>query len=116
MPVLPRGEISRARAPNSALRPNRGHNCGQAVEEIVALEHIQVQGLMTVAPIVARSEEARPHFVALRNLRDELAAQFTRPTWQHLSMGMTDDFEIAISEGATLVRVGRAIFGQRPAP
>ena len=81
-----------------------------AVEEILALPHLQVQGLMTMAPIVADPEQARPVFVRLRALCDELAAAFPQADWQHLSMGMTDDFEVAIEEGATLVRVGRAIF------
>jgi pyridoxal phosphate enzyme (YggS family) len=80
------------------------------VREITALPHLQVQGLMTMAPIVADPEEARPTFVRLRQLRDELAQQFPGSDWHHLSMGMTDDFEVAIEEGATMVRVGRAIF------
>ncbi len=80
------------------------------VEEIVALSHLQVRGLMTMAPIVTDPEEARPIFVRLRHLRDALAAAFPQTDWRHLSMGMTDDFEVAIEEGATLIRVGRAIF------
>jgi PLP dependent protein len=81
-----------------------------AVAEIVALPGLQLQGLMTMAPIVADPEEVRPVFAALRRLRDELAAIHPEAGWQHLSMGMTDDFEAAIEEGATLVRIGRAIF------
>jgi pyridoxal phosphate enzyme (YggS family) len=81
-----------------------------AVAEIASLQHLEVQGLMTMAPIVAAPEEARPVFVALRALRGRLADSFTQIDWRHLSMGMTDDFEIAIEEGATLIRVGRAIF------
>jgi pyridoxal phosphate enzyme (YggS family) len=81
-----------------------------AIEEIVALPHLQVQGLMTMAPIVENAEEARPVFCQLRRLRDELVTAFPQAAWRHLSMGMTDDFEVAIEEGATLVRVGRAIF------
>jgi len=87
-----------------------------AVEEIVALPHLSVQGLMTMAPIVADPEEARPVFVRLRQLRDALARAFPQADWQHLSMGMTDDFEVAIEEGATLVRVGRAIFAPQLPP
>jgi hypothetical protein len=68
---------------------------------------------MTMAPIVADQEAARPYFRQLRQLRDALARQFPAAGWQHLSMGMTDDFEVAVEEGATLVRIGRAIFGQR---
>ncbi|HSR29478.1 MAG TPA: YggS family pyridoxal phosphate-dependent enzyme [Anaerolineae bacterium] len=81
-----------------------------AMEEIVALPNLQVQGLMTMAPIVADPEQARPVFVRLRQLRDELAKAFPGAAWRDLSMGMTDDFEVAVEEGATLVRVGRAIF------
>ena len=81
-----------------------------AVEQILTLPNLQVQGLMTMAPIVTDPEHARPVFVRLRQLRDQLAADFDRADWHHLSMGMTDDFEVAIEEGATLVRVGRAIF------
>lgn len=81
-----------------------------AIEEIIALPHLSVQGLMTMAPIVAQPEEARPVFVRLRQIRDELSARFPHLDWDQLSMGMTDDFEVAVEEGATLVRVGRAIF------
>ena len=84
-----------------------------AVEEILSLPGIQVQGLMTMAPIVPDPEQARPVFTRLRSVRDELAARFPKSQWQHLSMGMTDDFEVAIEEGATIVRIGRAIFGPR---
>ncbi len=81
-----------------------------AIKEIVALPHLQVQGLMTMAPIVGDAEETRPVFVQLRRLRDELSGAFPQANWRHLSMGMTDDFEVAIEEGATMVRIGRAIF------
>ena len=86
------------------------------VDEIVRLTHLDVQGLMTVAPIVTVPDDARPVFRALRELRDELRTRFPTWSWQHLSMGMTDDFEIAIAEGATMVRIGRAIFGARTHP
>jgi len=78
----------------------------QAVEEIARLPRLEVKGLMTIAPLVADAEEVRPIFRRLRQLRDELGLE-------HLSMGMTDDFEVAVEEGATMVRIGRAIFGQR---
>jgi len=81
-----------------------------AVGEIVGLPNLEVQGLMTMAPIVADPEQARPVFVALRELRDALASDFAQSDFRFLSMGMTDDFEVAIEEGATHVRVGRAIF------
>lgn len=83
------------------------------VEEMLALPQVEVQGLMTMAPIVADPEEARPYFRRLRRLRDALAERFPGEYWRHVSMGMTDDFEVAIEEGATIVRIGRAIFGER---
>jgi pyridoxal phosphate enzyme (YggS family) len=87
-----------------------------AVEEILALPHLAVRGLMTMAPIVADPEQARPVFLRLRQLRDDLATVFPRNDWSQLSMGMTDDFEVAIEEGATFVRVGRAIFAPEQPP
>jgi pyridoxal phosphate enzyme (YggS family) len=84
-----------------------------AVEAISQLPNLQLDGLMTMAPIVDDPEQARPVFRALRELRDDLEACYPALTWPHLSMGMTDDFEIAVEEGATLVRIGRAIFGER---
>lgn len=83
------------------------------VEKIVTLPNLRVQGLMTIGPLVASAEEARPFFRALRTLRDELARQFAETGWLELSMGMTNDYAVAIEEGATIVRIGRAIFGQR---
>jgi pyridoxal phosphate enzyme (YggS family) len=77
-----------------------------AFENISRLPHLDIQGLMTVAPIFPQPEEVRPIFRRLRELRDRLKLK-------HLSMGMTDDFEIAIEEGATMIRIGRAIFGER---
>jgi uncharacterized pyridoxal phosphate-containing UPF0001 family protein len=68
---------------------------------------------MTMAPIVEQPEAARPIFSALRELRDRLVADFPTGDWSALSMGMTDDYAVAIEEGATIVRVGRAIFGPR---
>lgn len=83
------------------------------VEQILALPHLRVHGLMTIAPLSADPHTIRPVFRQLRLLRDAVARQFPATDWSHLSMGMTNDFEVAIEEGATLVRVGRAIFGER---
>ena len=97
----------------------KGRNIGgdpeldSAIESITALPALNVTGLMTMAPIVAEPEQARPVFIALRRLRDELAIRHLQCDWRHLSMGMTDDFEVAIEEGATMVRIGRAVFGER---
>ena len=76
------------------------------------LPHLRGAGLMTIAPAVADPEQARPVFATLRELRDQLRRRIS-DSWQELSMGMTDDFAVAIAEGATLVRIGRAIFGAR---
>lgn len=84
-----------------------------AAQQIAALPYLDVQGLMTIAPYAADPEAARPTFRALKRLRDELVRRVPQVAWQHLSMGMTGDFEVAIEEGATFVRVGRAIFGER---
>jgi hypothetical protein len=84
------------------------------VERIIALPHLQVCGLMTVAPLLGGLQAARPVFRHLRHLRDTLAQQFPAADWSALSMGMTNDFDVAIEEGATHIRVGRALFGERP--
>lgn len=80
---------------------------------LTALGGIRLQGLMTMAPLVDDPEAARPVFRTLRQLRDQLAAVCPQAEWRHLSMGMTNDFEVAIEEGATIIRVGSAIFGAR---
>ncbi len=79
---------------------------GALVEAAREARNLRLRGLMTIAPIASDAEDVRPVFRALR----ELAERHELP---ELSMGMTDDFEVAIEEGATLVRVGRAIFGER---
>ncbi len=95
------------------FRPEPRHSFYAAVDEILQLAHLDVQGLMAIAPIVSEPENARPFFAGLRQLRDDLRMRFPQRAWNRLSMGMTDDFEVAIAEGATLVRIGRAIFGER---
>ncbi|MEW6232980.1 MAG: YggS family pyridoxal phosphate-dependent enzyme [Chloroflexota bacterium] len=84
-----------------------------ALEEISKMPALQLDGLMTVAPLARDPEEARPVFRRLRALRDELRQSYNLPYFRHLSMGMTDDYPVAIQEGATMVRLGRAIFGER---
>lgn len=80
-----------------------------ASEEIAASQHLPIVGLMTIAGYETTSEEARPSFVLLRTLRDALRERTGLPL-EELSMGMSNDFEAAIEEGATLVRVGSALF------
>lgn len=83
-----------------------GKQLKEIVEAVGVLPNIEVKGLMTVAPHVEDPEEVRPVFAELKKLNDSFG-------FKQLSMGMTDDFEVAIEEGATMIRVGRAIFGER---
>ena len=81
------------------------------VRRIAEFPHISIQGLMTMAPLVEDAESVRPVFRALREIRDEIASLgLPDVEMRHLSMGMTQDFEVAIEEGATLVRIGTALF------
>jgi uncharacterized pyridoxal phosphate-containing UPF0001 family protein len=82
------------------------------LQELNALPRIQIHGLMTVPPFVTGPEKARPHFRRLRDLKERAEAVLGAPL-PHLSMGMSGDFEVAIEEGATLVRIGSALFGPR---
>jgi len=84
------------------------------VQDISGMKNLSIKGLMTMPPFYNDPEKARPFFSALRNLRDLLQEQaIPNVSMTELSMGMTGDFETAIEEGATLVRIGTAIFGQR---
>jgi len=85
------------------------------LDGVLALPNLEVRGLMTVGWLAAGSAEARPTFSRLRDLSERLRAIDGR-LGPGLSMGMTDDYEVAIEEGSTLVRIGRALFGERPPP
>jgi PLP dependent protein len=83
----------------------------------VRLEHLEIRGLMAVPPLTDHPDGARPYFRLLRDLRDSIAARkLPRIRMDVLSLGMSHDFEVAIEEGSTSVRVGTAIFGERPHP
>jgi PLP dependent protein len=82
------------------------------LEELLALTRLSIEGLMCIPPLAREAEASRRFFVQLRQLRDALEKEF-EVALPHLSMGMTNDFQVAIEEGATLVRVGTAIFGER---
>jgi pyridoxal phosphate enzyme (YggS family) len=84
----------------------------EQMEELLALPRLSILGLMTIPPLGEESEASRKYFVQLRELRDRLQTEF-RVDLAQLSMGMTHDFAVAVEEGATLVRVGTAIFGER---
>ena len=85
------------------------------VREVSALENLSIQGLMTMPPWFDDPEEARPCFTALRMLRDRIVAErIAHVEMKELSMGMSQDYQVAVEEGATIVRIGRSIFGERP--
>jgi len=83
------------------------------VRAVLALPRLRLRGLMTMAPPVAEPEQTRPTFQRLRTLRDDLQ-QRLGVALPELSMGMSHDFEVAVEEGATIVRLGRTLFGERP--
>jgi pyridoxal phosphate enzyme (YggS family) len=102
---------------NVAGEPTKGGVAPDEAEALVAAvrarAHLEPAGLMTVAPAVGDPEQVRPVFRALRELGERIRAGPGGATFGELSMGMSDDFEVAVEEGATLVRLGRAIFGPR---
>lgn len=105
-PVLVQVDLAGERQ-KSGTTPERA---GELVAKLVSLG-LEVNGLMAIPPAPGRPEDSRPYFAALRELRDHLTPSV--PRLRDLSMGMSDDFEVAISEGASIIRVGRAIFGDR---
>ena len=88
-------------------------NLENEIEQILTLPHLRVCGIMTMPPLNNDPERTRPYFKALRRLQGFLEKRFPEAEWKELSMGTSADFEVAIQEGATLVRVGQAIFGPR---
>ncbi len=92
----------------SGISPNEVEDF---ISNIKKMEHLNIEGLMTMAPYYKDAEKTRPIFSALRKLRDKLRE--SHPSIYHLSMGMSNDFDVAIEEGATIVRIGTAIFGPR---
>lgn len=115
------GQINRKL--NVLIEVNSGEESKSGIEKTQALElvrqvahlpNLAVRGLMTMAPYSDNPENSRPYFKALRDLRDDIdRAGIAGISMEELSMGMTDDFEVAIEEGATIIRIGRAIFGKR---
>lgn len=86
----------------------------EKVPDLLAYPNLSIKGLMTMAPYLSDPDLARPYFERLRRLRDYLANNFPQIDWQELSMGMSADYEAAVQEGATMVRIGTAILGERP--
>ncbi|HLI56624.1 MAG TPA: YggS family pyridoxal phosphate-dependent enzyme [Actinomycetota bacterium] len=99
------GEEAKGGVEPSALPP--------MLEAVAALPSLRVAGLMTMAPRVSLPDEARPYFRRLAGLRDEASRRYPELHLQHLSMGMSQDYEVAVEEGSTIVRIGEAIFGPR---
>lgn len=95
----------------AADNPDRWLELMPEMEAVLACKGLEVRGLMTMAPYSADPEDARPSFARLRQLRDYLADQFPAGNWEHLSMGMSGDYQVAIQEGATILRIGTAIMG-----
>ncbi|HBY45134.1 MAG TPA: YggS family pyridoxal phosphate-dependent enzyme [Chloroflexi bacterium] len=103
----------------NVAREEQKHGCdpddaAAMIEAVLARKNLELRGLMTMAPLTATPEEARPVFAELRQLRDRLKRDFPGSNLADLSMGMTNDYEVAVEEGATIVRVGRAIFAPPP--
>ncbi len=111
-PVLIQVNISGESSKSGVLAPN----LEELLDMLVSLTGISVRGLMTIPPFDPDPEKSRKHFAALRNLRDRMQkVNVENISMDELSMGMSNDFEVAIEEGATWVRVGSAIFGEREA-
>ena len=83
------------------------------ISPILEMSNLTLRGLMTMPPFFSNPEQARPYFVRLRKLRDYLLTKFPDNEWHQLSMGMSADYEVAVQEGATIVRIGTAILGKR---
>jgi len=86
----------------------------ELLERLPDFPYLHARGLMMVPPYTDDPEQARPYFRRLRSLRDSLARRFPSLALDDLSMGMSHDFPVAIEEGATVIRIGTALFGQRP--
>ncbi len=106
------GEESKSGFP--AWQEERWPELNNTLEKVTASANLEVRGLMTMAPFLPEAEMARPYFQRLRRLQAYLRNEFPQENWSELSMGMSADYEVAIEEGATLVRVGTAIMGPRP--
>lgn len=96
-----------------ASNPNNWPGLSPDLEEILSLSHLRVSGLMTMPPLGLDPEESRPYFSQLRQMQQFLSNRYPHVDWDELSMGTSADFEIAVEEQATLVRVGQAILGPR---
>jgi uncharacterized pyridoxal phosphate-containing UPF0001 family protein len=112
LPVLIEVKLSTEET-RAGLAPE-SNDARELLERLPELANLKPEGLMMIAPFDVTEAETRACFRALRKLRDEWAAQHTKLGWEVLSMGMSGDFELAIEEGATRIRIGTALFGKRP--
>jgi hypothetical protein len=113
LPVLIEVKVSHEES-KAGLDPHSA-DATQLLERLPDLTHLQLRGLLTIAPLNVSEEETRASFRALRQWRARWAAAYPRLTLDVLSMGMSGDFALAIAEGATRIRIGSALFGARPA-
>ena len=114
LPVLLELKLSPEES-KTGLEPN-SPELAELLERLPDLPSLKPSGLMTVPPWSEDPETARPYFRQLRELRDQLAAQHPRLSFEQLSIGMSGDFAVAIEEGSTCIRIGTALFGKRPYP
>lgn len=114
LPVLLEIKLSPEAAKTGLLPESREFM--DLLERLPDLAWLEAKGLMTVPPWDENAEASRPYFHRMRELRDQLAKRYSRLSLTELSMGMSNDFEVAIEEGASIVRIGTAIFGRRRAP
>jgi PLP dependent protein len=109
MPVL--AEINSACEPQKAgIMPDEAE---EFINQITSFKNLSLSGLMTMGPWLAEAEKIRPYFKITKELFDKIAKNQPREEWKYLSMGMSSSYKIAIEEGATMVRIGEAIFGPR---
>jgi len=98
----------------SAWRDEQLTELFDMVGPIVDLTSLEIRGLMTMAPFFSDPDQSRPYFQRLRELLPKFSSQFPKAEWRELSMGMSADYQPAVKEGATLIRIGTAIMGSRP--
>jgi PLP dependent protein len=116
LPVLLECNVSgeRSKFGYPAYTESRWAALAEEIAPLVEFHHLEVRGLMTMAPFSPEPEAARPCFQRLRRLMSFLKNDFPGVVWSELSMGMSGDYQVAIQEGATMVRIGTAILGERP--
>jgi pyridoxal phosphate enzyme (YggS family) len=113
LPVLIEVKLSEEES-KAGLDPNSA-DAAELLERLPELDHLQLRGLMTIAPFGVSDDETRACFRNLREWRERWATTYARLSFDVLSMGMSGDFDLAIAEGATRIRVGTSLFGSRPA-